>query len=127
MTGHGDNRRRRGHQIEAQVAEALAARGLQVLERNFTAKGGEIDIVAMDGDTLVMVEVRSKRRGETRPRETVNRTKRRHIIHAARAYLLLEEIEDTPVRFDVVEVIHDPGEGASRVTWLKDAFDLDDA
>ena len=39
MTGPGDDRKRRGHHIEAQVADALATQGLRVLERNFVAKG----------------------------------------------------------------------------------------
>ncbi len=126
MTGSSDDRKRRGHHIEAQVADALATQGLRVLERNFAAKGGEIDILGMDGDTLVVIEVRSRRPGGVLPRETVNRHKRRRIVHAARSYLLQEGFEDAPVRFDVVEVIFEPDQRTGRVTWIRDAFDLDD-
>lgn len=125
MTGPED-RRHRGHRIEARIATALEERGLRILERNFSTPAGEIDIIAMDGESLVMVEVRSRRPGQTRPRDTVNRTKRRRIVQAARGYLMREELEEVPVRFDVVEVICEPGVRGARVTWLKDAFDLND-
>lgn len=82
----------------------LIERGFEILERNFSVRGGEIDIVAMDGDVLVFVEVKtrsSKRFGL--PSEAVNAQKILHLRQAAEVY-----IENHPpksdVRFDVVEV-----------------------
>ena len=48
----------RGAVAEALAAEFLQARGLKIVARNYRCRGGEIDLIASDGDTLIFVEVR---------------------------------------------------------------------
>jgi putative endonuclease len=80
---------------------------LRIVERNFRARGGEIDLVAREGDVLVFVEVRF-RDGERfgTPEETVVPVKRRKIVSAARAYLgAIPWNSWKEARFDVVAVV----------------------
>ena len=122
-----DPRTARGHAIEAKVAEALRARGLRIRAMNYACRQGELDIVAQDGDCIVVVEVRSQRPGSpVTPRETVTRAKMRRIVAATNFYLMHEGLEDVEVRYDIAEVYHEAGLPTARVTWIKGAFNLDD-
>jgi putative endonuclease len=79
---------------------------VRIVERNFRARGGEIDIVAREGDVLVFVEVRFREDEEFgSPEETVRFGKRRRIVSAARAYLgRIPPSSWKEARFDVVAV-----------------------
>jgi putative endonuclease len=115
--------RQRGAYWE-QVAESyLNQKGLQTLERNYQARVGEIDLVMLDGRTLVFTEVRyrkSSRFGSGADSVTV--VKQRRIIRAARRYLQLHpETEGRPCRFDVLSI--GSGEREPRIDWIRDAFD----
>ncbi|MFD2190192.1 YraN family protein [Pistricoccus aurantiacus] len=113
--------RRRGATVETLAGEWLEQKGLTLIARNQQAKGGEIDLVMRDGETLVFVEIRH--RADTRhghPLETVNVTKQRRLVKAARFYLARERLS-CPCRFDVVAVL-------GRLPnldyfWVKAAFD----
>lgn len=96
--------------------------GYRILERNYRAAGAEIDLIAMDGATLVFVEV--KARHSTRagmPSEAVNYHKTRHIRRAAEAYAIRHRQSDRPMRFDIV-AIRDQGNGARQLELLRNAF-----
>jgi putative endonuclease len=122
-----DNRAERGKRIEDAAAEHLRAAGLAVLERNFRARRGEIDIVAREGDTIVVVEVRSKRVGAAvDAAESITPAKGRHIAHAAQAWLAARRHLDSPVRFDAVLVATDDAGGILSIEWQRDFFSLDD-
>lgn len=101
----------------------LYADGRKILYRNFRAPGGgEIDIVARDGDTLSFVEVKTRRKRETsRPLEAVNAKKQELIRRGARAWLKLLKDEDILWRFDVVEVELTDGD-KPEITVIKGAF-----
>ncbi len=99
------------HLALGRAAEAAAARHLErldyrIIATNFRAKGGELDIVALDGEELAIVEVRyraSDRFGSAAASITPN--KRRHIIRAARTLLATNPpLARLAARFDVVEV-----------------------
>jgi putative endonuclease len=107
---------------DAATAE-LVRRGYTIVTRNYHCRGGEADIVAEDGEALVFVEVKTRsalRHGL--PREAVGWTKQQRLICAAEHYLHRFEIEDRPVRFDVVEVVMLHGEVAA-VEVIREAFD----
>src|SRR5262245_12910474 len=96
-----------GEQYESLAADYLSARGFRIIERNFTCKGGELDLVCDDAGTLVFVEVRARADGDYgSPEETIRHEKKHRIVHAARVYLQARGIveEATPCRFDVIAV-----------------------
>ncbi|GHA91069.1 YraN family protein [Modicisalibacter luteus] len=115
------NARARGEAIERATAEWLQTQGLRFVARNQHAKGGELDLVMREADTLIFVEVRHRtndRHGH--PLETINTSKQRRLIQAARFYLLRNGLS-CPCRFDVVGVT-----GTSphlEFTWVRAAFD----
>ena len=93
------------------------------MERNFRARGGEIDIVAREGDVLVFVEVRSRGdAGFGTPEESVAPAKRRRIVAAARGYLSgVPPSSWREARFDVVAI---EGSGdAAELRHYPAAFD----
>jgi putative endonuclease len=101
-----ESTRRVGADAEAAACAFLEDSGLRIVERNFRARGGEIDVVARAGELLVFVEVRF-REGEEfgAPEETVGLAKRRRIASAARDYLARIPLSSwKEARFDVVAV-----------------------
>jgi putative endonuclease len=97
--------RDRGFAAEQIAVDDLVTRGYRVVERNFTCKAGEIDIIAKHRGELVFVEVRS--RGSARsldPVYSVNRGKQMRLIRAAEVYLSRFGSRVPPCRFDVVLV-----------------------
>lgn len=97
--------RDRGRKAEQVAVDFLIGRDYHIIERNFTCKLGEIDIIAEHKGEVVFVEVRSSRPGSfIDPAYSINRTKQRKIIRAARMYLAERFHEAPPCRFDVVLV-----------------------
>ena len=98
------NRRRLGTEYEQKAALWLEGQGYRILEKNFRGGGGEIDLIAREGEYLVFVEVKYRKDTEKgRGAEAVGAGKQRRIIRAARAYLAGHyTYEDIPCRFDVV-------------------------
>ena len=112
------NRRSVGAQGEAVARAYLEERGARVLEMNYRRHTGEIDIIARQGKTVLFVEV--KRRTSLRygrPAEAVDRAKQTHILRTAALYLQEKGLSDTPMRFDVIEIL--PGE----IRHIQNAFD----
>ena len=112
---------------EAHWAERLARRHLEglgwaILAANYVVRGGELDLVARDGDTVVFVEVRQRRSARHgHPAETLDRGKRVRWRRAALRYLARELGEpDAPARFDAVLVLGD--EASPRLTHLRDVL-----
>lgn len=100
-----------GKQGEDLACRELRRRGYAVLARRYRTRWGEIDIVARDGDTLVFVEVKTRRSaGFGGPVAAVNFTKQRRLINMARSYLLGLPGPEPPCRFDVVGVTVAAGE-----------------
>lgn len=106
MTAATDPRRAAGLEAEGAAARYLESRGLAIVGRNVRSGGGEIDLVAREGDALVFVEVRYRESGEFGPpEESVDVRKRLRVVRAARGYL--DEIGPAgwkEARFDVVAV-----------------------
>ena len=112
------NKRELGTEGEVRARAWLLGRGAKILEMNYRRPTGEIDIIAKQGRTLLFVEV--KRRSSLRfgrPSEAVNRQKQAHILRTAQLYLQEKGLEDTPVRFDIIEVLPD------EIRHIENAFD----
>ena len=90
---------------EALAAKELKKRGYQILERRWRCRLGEIDIVAQDGDTVVIVEVKTRARNDHfSPVDAVDTKKQRKLIRLAQAYVQTHLPDDVPVRFDVIGI-----------------------
>lgn len=114
-----------GQAGEAQVAERLSASGWSVLERNWRTRRGEIDIIAIDGDTVVFVEVKTWPRGSLSDLElSVGPVKQKRIMETAKCFLATHrKYSGMYVRFDVIFVSSDPLAGGSlKFRHLKDAI-----
>ena len=113
------------------MAELLDRHDLVVVARNVAIAGAEIDLIATTRESpesrealVVFVEVRSRAddlRGH--PLETISATKRAHIVRAATAWLVREDLwEKVAVRFDVIGVVA-PDSPTPDVVWIRGAFD----
>jgi len=90
---------------ETLAAKELKKRGYQILERRWRCRFGEIDIVAKNGDTVVIVEVKTRARNDHfSPVDAVDTKKRRKLIRLAHAYVQTHLPDDVPVRFDVIGI-----------------------
>jgi len=120
-----DRRRRAtlGRQAELQALNYLQANGLELVQRNFHSRFGEIDLVMTDADCLVFVEVRYRNSNHyATAAESVDRHKRRKLVLAASFYLRCDKQRaNWPVRFDVV-ALDQSASGDQQLTWLRDAF-----
>ena len=114
--------RQQGADWEAAAERWLHARGLRTVERNFTCRVGEIDLVMEDGETLVFAEIRFRKNARFGSgAESVTWVKRQRIIRAAQRYLQFHPHRAVqPCRFDVLSL--DRGAEELRVDWIRDAF-----
>jgi len=110
-----------GSAAERAAAAFLRERGYHVLEHNFRCRGGEIDLIALDGGTLVFVEVKLRRtlaRGA--PIEAVTAQKQTRLARAAQTYLAFSGGTFARIRFDVISVMRTSAR--TEITHFKAAF-----
>lgn len=112
------NKRSLGLQKEELAVEYLKKQGAILLEKNVYFRGGELDIVAKDGEYICFIEVKYRKTEKFgTPEEAVTVAKQRKIIQGARLYLYRNRYpEDTPCRFDVISIYKD------EIVWMKNAF-----
>lgn len=121
-------RRRTGQIAEDLVAARLAAAGWTIIERNARTRHGELDVVALDGRTLVFIEVKAARAGTSfgpeRPILSIGPRKQLRVRRLAAAYMA--ERRDLPrydeIRFDAVGVTLDHAGRPVEVDYVKGAF-----
>jgi len=123
VTRSPEERAAAGREAEDAVCAYLGERGMRIVERNFRVRGGEIDVIARDGDVLAFVEVRFREEdGHGLPEESVGPAKRRNIVTAARAYLATVSPDSwREARFDVAAV--EGGGDAPVIRYYPGAFD----
>lgn len=119
-------RRAQGERIETLARDFLQRHGLTPVAANANFRGGELDLVMRDGDTLVFVEVRYRRSNAFGgAAASVDAGKRRRLVLAAEQFLLAHrEHAKRACRFDVIAAHGDPD--APQFEWLRDAFRADD-
>jgi putative endonuclease len=113
-----------GRAWEAAAADFLLDQGLAIVERGYRCRLGELDIVCLDDETLVIVEVRARANTERGSAvETVTARKQKKIVNATRHFLMRNpRWFDRALRFDVIAVDGiDTDE--PRLSWVKRAFD----
>ena len=100
----------------------LQKRGYSVVARNYRRRGGEIDLILRERETLVFVEVKLRRgTGFGDPLEAVTPRKQAKIRAVAEQYLAEEEPEFSEARFDVIGILAHSS-GPPRVQHIQDAF-----
>ena len=121
-------RQRLGRRAEDLVAARLAAAGWRLVERNVRTRAGELDLIALDGSTLVFVEVKAGREGAAagplRPAHAVGPRKQAQVRRLARDWLASGRGRGLGVsgyRFDVVGVSFGR-DGRADVDHIRDAF-----
>ncbi|MCB7137685.1 YraN family protein [Cellulosimicrobium marinum] len=108
-----------GRYGEKVAATHLVEAGWTVLERNWRGTGGELDVVALDGDVLVAVEVKTRRgTGYGHPAEAVTARKLARLRRLTGEWLATHDVRAASVRVDVLAVVV-PRAGAARVEHLR--------
>ncbi|MDR3021777.1 MAG: YraN family protein [Clostridiales bacterium] len=112
------------NKMNGRVAEQIAVQYLQqdgylILDTNWQCKIGEIDIIALKGDYLVIVEVRSRKNDLFGSGlESINLTKQKKIAKTSVEYIKSKDFFDKNVRFDCIQI-----DGSTDILHIVDAFD----
>jgi len=115
-------RQKFGRAGERFAERILREAGLTIVANRFRRQGGEIDLVALDGVTLIFVEVKTRRPGPYGEAiQAVSFTKRRRLAATARRYVRETGQSWRPIRFDVVAVTSNQS-GRLSARWIRDAF-----
>jgi putative endonuclease len=97
--------------------------GYRVLETNYRCPLGEIDLIARDGETLVFVEIKTRRnQPSSSAKEAVHKRKQVQLSKAALAYMKHKNLWGSKARFDVVAI--GVSDGKKEVEIIQDAFEL---
>jgi putative endonuclease len=108
-----------GARAEALAADFLTRHGLIIVERNWRRRHGEIDVIARDGEMLVFIEVRLRRRSDFGgAAASITAAKQSRLLRAAALYLA-RFANAPPCRFDAILL---DALDAARIEWLRDVF-----
>jgi putative endonuclease len=111
-----------GKSGEERALRYLKNKKYKILAQNFRQFRGEIDIIALDIDTLVFVEVKTRKSTDFGlPEESVTPSKQRQIKKVAQGFLMKNNLQDAECRFDVISVNPDQDQGY-RIRHIRNAF-----
>ena len=107
---------------EKKAAKFLRKKGYKIIEKNYTNKIGEVDLIALYGDLLVFIEVKTRSNViYGNPADAVDYNKQRKYVLMAEGYLMINpSYRDKCVRFDVFEVLN------GEINHIESAFFADD-
>jgi len=113
------NKRAVGSEYERKAAEYLEKQGYQILAKNYRCSFGEIDIIGKSDGYLCFIEVKYRSDSEHGfPSEAVDNRKQKRIVRTALTYMHFNNYpEDTPCRFDIVEILD------NEYSLIKNAFE----
>ena len=112
-----------GQQGEAAAARYLRRLGYKILVRGDRVQLGELDLVVVDGRTLVFVEVKTRRSNDLgEPSEAVDQNKQRRITRLALGYMKRHGLLSYPARFDIISVVWPAGQRRPQIEHIKNAF-----
>ena len=113
-----------GDRGEVAARRYLQKRGMKVLSIQDRNSFGELDIVAVDGKTIVFVEVKTRANHNAgHPTEAVGPAKQKKITGLALAYMKRHGLLETPARFDVVGVTWPVGQNTPEIDHIRNAFE----
>lgn len=112
----------KGRKYETLAEVFLAAHGHTLKAKNYHTRRGEIDLVMLDGQTLVFVEVRYRNNIQFgTPEETITHTKQTKIIYSAKHFMTKFNLWHLNARFDVI-TIKPSRTNKPEINWIKNAF-----
>lgn len=118
-----NNARIIGNSGENEVCEFLKRHGYEIVKRNFTIRGGEIDIIARKDNVIAFVEVKTRKPDAlSSGEEAVTYSKKKLIIKAAEAYIMKFGTDDCTYRFDVAVAIMENAK-ILKLKYYAGAFD----
>lgn len=109
-----------GNDGEQAVCSFLENEQFSIIQRNYSTRWGEVDIIAQRGEVLAFVEVKTRKHHYFSIASTVNRTKQQKIIKTAKYYVAVHQIQDKVIRFDVAAVLFNGAEHA--IDYIPNAF-----
>ena len=110
-----------GREGEDRAAKYLSRAGYRIIDRNYSTRSGEIDLVALDRGELVFIEVKTRSSDAYgSPELAVNQRKQGRMVKAALAYIKYKKLHQYPCRFDVVAI-----SGGEEVQLIRNAFEMD--
>lgn len=118
----------RSRQVLGKMGEEIAVRYLQqkgyvIIDRNVRLRVGEIDVVAKDDDTLVLVEVRTRRSARFGTAlESVGPQKRRQLWRTATHYIASKNLHESDCRIDVISVSWSPSKDGPIIEHIENAI-----
>jgi putative endonuclease len=116
-----------GTRSERAAGRHLKKLGYRILERNFRCPLGELDLVALDGECIVFVEVRSTERSDVlRPAASVDVAKQRRLTKLALFYLKQKQLLNHAARFDVLAISWPAGQSEPTMAHYPGAFEATD-
>jgi putative endonuclease len=112
-----------GERGELVAARFLKRAGYRIATTRLKQRYGEIDIIAVEGHTVVFVEVKTRRLDlTTQPAEAVDEVRQRRLTRAALAFLKYHGLLEYPSRFDVIEIVWAADAAEPKIRHLVDAF-----
>jgi len=109
-----------GRRSEIDAIDHLRSLGYRIVTSGFRVNGGEIDVIAWEGNVLAFVEVKARQNAEP-PEDAVGFKKQQRMIRAANAYLAKHKFQDVQYRFDILAITSIPG-SRPEFRLLRDAF-----
>jgi putative endonuclease len=112
-----------GRRGEALALKKIKDFGYQCIATNYRCPLGEVDLIAKDGDTIVFIEIKTRKgRSLGYAKEAIHEKKKRQLSKVALAYLKNSGLFGSKARFDVIAIRM--GEERAEIEWVKNAFDL---
>lgn len=112
-----------GKEGEDRAAQFLMKQGYRILERNYSTRSGEIDLIALHEGVVVFVEVKTRTNAAYgAPELAVTPRKRQRMVKAALGYIKYKKLHQVPCRFDVVAIAP---EREQEVELIQNAFEMD--
>lgn len=113
-----------GRRGEALAARYAKGRGMRIVARGKRLRPGELDLVAVDGEIIVFIEVKTRTSTEAgHPADAVDANKQRRLTHLALAFLKGHGLLEYRARFDVVAITWPEGRGKPLVEYYENAFE----
>jgi putative endonuclease len=120
---HHKKRRRLGQRGEEAACEFLLKHKMKIIERNWRCSYGEADIIALDGNTLVFCEVKTRSNLKFgKPEDSITRKKLERYYKLIKLYRSRNAIRHSSVRLDFIGISVDEENRKAKLQYLRDVY-----